>query len=213
MLQERGVDESEIEQYLRGSDVPLSPLDSGYVAPVLSTLLASKRACGGPESACPTSKGPSMTTRSTPNAYLASQTSSPTPSSLPAGMIPGPMGDLVSTPYQQLTVPSPSLLPLQADLNGPTVTMSLIGQPQNTAPWIIEQHVGQPVPPIPQDLNTSSCYSAADILTSMGYGIDAEQVRAEMGCHPNTDCNVDNKTVFNLVDRYTSDVLGRPLLR
>ncbi len=50
--------------------------------------------------------------------------------------------------------------------------------------------------------DTSSCTFATNIITDMGTGVSSEQVKAELGCAPNTECKVDNSTVFTVMDRY-----------
>jgi hypothetical protein len=54
---------------------------------------------------------------------------------------------------------------------------------------------------------TNSCVYAADMITSMAGG-DPNEVRQELGCSmPGMECEVDNQLVFNVLDRYTGQVL------
>ena len=55
--------------------------------------------------------------------------------------------------------------------------------------------------------NVNSCVFATDMITTMGGG-DPNSVRAELGCLPDMDCEVDNQLVFNVMDRYTGTSVG-----
>ena len=77
------------------------------------------------------------------------------------------------------------------------------------------QKRGPDTPPAPQEKSstatvlgddTSSCEYAAHIITSMRADVNAEDVRAELGCDSSQglkDCKVDNSKLFLAVDRYT----------
>jgi hypothetical protein len=53
--------------------------------------------------------------------------------------------------------------------------------------------------------NVNSCVFATDMITTMA-GADSASVRADLGCLPDMDCEVDNHLVFNIMDRYSSGV-------
>ncbi|TGO46383.1 hypothetical protein BOTNAR_0591g00050 [Botryotinia narcissicola] len=55
--------------------------------------------------------------------------------------------------------------------------------------------------------NLNSCVFATDMITTMAGG-DPAVVRAELGCVPGMDCNVDNQLVFHVMDRYTENGVG-----
>lgn len=52
--------------------------------------------------------------------------------------------------------------------------------------------------------NVNSCGLATDMITSMAGG-DPASVRADLGCLPDMECEVDNHLVFNVMDRYMGD--------
>ena len=54
---------------------------------------------------------------------------------------------------------------------------------------------------IPAPINVNSCAYATDMITTMAGG-DPMAVRADLGCLPGMDCEVDNQLVFNVMDRY-----------
>ena len=54
--------------------------------------------------------------------------------------------------------------------------------------------------------NANSCVLATDMITTMAGG-DPSAVRADLGCLPGMDCEVDNQLVFNVLDRYTGSGL------
>jgi hypothetical protein len=49
--------------------------------------------------------------------------------------------------------------------------------------------------------NANSCVLATDMITTMAGG-DPNAVRADLGCLPGMDCEVDNQLVFTVLDRY-----------
>ncbi|KAL2070752.1 hypothetical protein VTL71DRAFT_13778 [Oculimacula yallundae] len=51
--------------------------------------------------------------------------------------------------------------------------------------------------------NVNNCNYAADMITTMTGISDHSAVRAELGCGPGMDCEVDNQLVFNVMDRYS----------
>ncbi|KAH8678703.1 hypothetical protein BGZ60DRAFT_525451 [Tricladium varicosporioides] len=53
--------------------------------------------------------------------------------------------------------------------------------------------------------NVNSCVFATDMITTMAGG-DPSSVRADLGCLPDVDCEVDNHLVFNVLDRYSNGV-------
>ncbi|KAG9232366.1 hypothetical protein BJ875DRAFT_443215 [Amylocarpus encephaloides] len=55
--------------------------------------------------------------------------------------------------------------------------------------------------------NVNSCLHATRMIATMAGG-DEAAVQADLGCLPNTDCNVDNQLVFDVMDRYSG---GPPL--
>jgi len=56
--------------------------------------------------------------------------------------------------------------------------------------------------------NINSCVFAADMITTMAGASDSSAIRADLGCLPDMDCEVDNHLVFNVMDRYTSSSIG-----
>ena len=53
--------------------------------------------------------------------------------------------------------------------------------------------------------NVNNCNYATDLITTMA-GVDPSTVRADLGCLPGMECDVDNHLVFNVMDRYTQRV-------
>ncbi|KAE8447666.1 hypothetical protein EG329_010472 [Mollisiaceae sp. DMI_Dod_QoI] len=54
----------------------------------------------------------------------------------------------------------------------------------------------------PPNSNVNNCNYATDMITTMA-GVDPSAVRADLGCEPGMDCEVDNHLVFNVMDRYS----------
>jgi hypothetical protein len=73
----------------------------------------------------------------------------------------------------------------------------------------IPQHAMQPQNPyipVTNDL-MNSCSFATDMITTM-VGGNPEDVRADLGCAPGTECQVDNQLLFNVMDRYSGHDVG-----
>ncbi|PVH82097.1 hypothetical protein DL98DRAFT_147171 [Cadophora sp. DSE1049] len=51
--------------------------------------------------------------------------------------------------------------------------------------------------------NVNNCNYAAEMITTMAGVSDSSAVRADLGCAPGMDCEVDNQLVFNVMDRYS----------
>lgn len=54
----------------------------------------------------------------------------------------------------------------------------------------------------PQNTNVNNCNYATDMIVTMA-GSDPAAVRADLGCLPGMDCDVDNMRVFDVMDRYS----------
>ena len=56
---------------------------------------------------------------------------------------------------------------------------------------------------ISSDNDTTSYTFAVEIITSMRANVSAEDVKAELECDKDVECNIDNSTLFSIMDRYT----------
>jgi hypothetical protein len=56
--------------------------------------------------------------------------------------------------------------------------------------------------------NVNSCVFATDMITTMAGISDPSVVRADLGCRPDMDCEVDNQLIFNVMDRYSGSGVG-----
>ncbi|KAI9724151.1 MAG: hypothetical protein M1812_000870 [Candelaria pacifica] len=59
-----------------------------------------------------------------------------------------------------------------------------------------------------EDPNTSSCVFAADIITSMAKDVRTEDLQEQLGCGTDTNCNVNNALLFNIMDRYSEQAIS-----
>ncbi|KAK0119754.1 hypothetical protein ONS95_011188 [Cadophora gregata] len=57
--------------------------------------------------------------------------------------------------------------------------------------------------PTTSSSNVNNCNYAAELITTMAGVSDSSAVRADLGCSPGMDCEVDNQLVFNVMDRYS----------
>jgi hypothetical protein len=73
---------------------------------------------------------------------------------------------------------------------------------QHLQPTSMPQRSSVYIPTTSSGSNTNSCEFATDIITTMAGG-DPSAVRADLGCLPGMDCEVDNQLVFDVMDRYT----------
>lgn len=83
----------------------------------------------------------------------------------------------------------------------------------NNEPSYITSQSGQhPLQYIPintsRSTNVNNCGFAADMISTMTGVPDPNAIRAELGCLPDMDCEVDNHLVFNVMDRYTGSSVG-----
>ncbi|CAG8961647.1 hypothetical protein HYFRA_00006184 [Hymenoscyphus fraxineus] len=62
-----------------------------------------------------------------------------------------------------------------------------------------------PIPVPPTRGNVNSCDLATDMITSMAGG-DPAAVRADLGCLPGMECEVDNQLVFQVMDQYSNSL-------
>ena len=57
--------------------------------------------------------------------------------------------------------------------------------------------------------NTSSCDLAATIIASLrSDGLSIHEVKSDLGCPPMSNCQIDNSTLFEIMDRYTGHEMG-----
>jgi len=61
---------------------------------------------------------------------------------------------------------------------------------------------------MPITTSSNSCVYATDMITTMVGSSDPSSVRADLGCLPGMDCEVDNHLVFSVMDRYTGSGVG-----
>jgi len=66
----------------------------------------------------------------------------------------------------------------------------------------IQTHNSSMYSPQPTNRNVNNCDYATDMITTMA-GVDPSTVRADLGCLPGMDCDVDNHLVFNVMDSYS----------
>jgi len=52
--------------------------------------------------------------------------------------------------------------------------------------------------------NLNNCTVAADVIIAMAGG-DSNSVKADLGCQPGIDCEVDNQLILSVMDRYTGN--------
>ena len=78
---------------------------------------------------------------------------------------------------------------------------------QHLQPHSVPQRSSVYVPTTTTSSNVTSCVFATDMITTMAGGV-ASDVRADLGCMPDMDCEVDNELVFNMMDRYAGSGVG-----
>lgn len=80
----------------------------------------------------------------------------------------------------------------------------------DTAQKHLQPYSGSPnnslyLPTTSANSNVNSCNYAAEMITSMS-GSNPASVKADLGCLPDMDCEVDSHLVFDVMDRYTGSV-------
>lgn len=61
--------------------------------------------------------------------------------------------------------------------------------------------------PQPMSSNSNSCNFATDLIHNMSGYSDPNAIRADLGCAPGMECEVDNQLVFDVMDRYSGSGL------
>lgn len=193
LLLQRGVPESEIDDYLgRSFDQPQPA--SGLTA--LDSMLSARKPCSGDRHGC------------SPNLSASSSSSIP---SKPISMSP-PVATNLSAHSQQ----SPMVW---SDASLATFAQSY---PNTDVTFNVEDfsRTGYELAPAASDLwpeptgyefskeintdaNMSSCTVATSIIRNMGAGVSSEQVKVELGCTSDMDCKVDDSTLLRVMDRYS----------
>ncbi|KAL8925818.1 MAG: hypothetical protein Q9208_003315 [Pyrenodesmia sp. 3 TL-2023] len=108
---------------------------------------------------------------------------------------PPPLSLPPITLHPHLSSPSHSL-PQQT----PTIRLPLPQQQSNLPLPGSGIATGAAFPTSPDD--TSSCVFAAQIITSMRSDVPLDLVRRELGCAEQEECEVDNKRLFTVMDRF-----------
>jgi hypothetical protein len=158
---------------------------------------------------------PAAKTMSSSHHYMTSSSSS----SRPRDASLGRLSNHSTTPLQRLTPvslprnPSPAMNHArhEGQMFDFESQMSMSNTYNNRTTSIAHQHL-QPqsmpqrssvyIPPAKTASNVNNCNFATDIITTMA-GADSSSVRAELGCLPGMECEVDNQLVFDVMDRYT----------
>lgn len=78
---------------------------------------------------------------------------------------------------------------------------------QHLQPHSMPQRSSVYMPTTTTSSNVNSCVFATDMITTMAGG-EESAVRADLGCAPGMDCEVDNQLIFNVMDRYTGQGVG-----
>lgn len=194
LLLQRGVPESEIDDYL-GRSYDRSPDTSGLTT--LDSMLTARKPCSGERRGCSPhlSASSSSSGCSKPISTSPSITSNPNAHSQHLPIAWSDMSLATSTQPDSNT----ELMSNVDDFSRPGHDYHRMASGVWSGPAAYEFSEE-----INADANTSSCTFATDMIRDMGAGVTSEQVKAELGCAPNTDCKVDNSTLFRVMDRYSA---------
>ena len=196
LLQQRGVPESEIDDYI-GSRSTDSPQDPNRPT-ALDSMLSARKPCSGEKPGCTSSPHPSMSSASS----VHSKPISTSP--------PGTLGSSAHGQHRAMAWPGMSMAPSNQPYPNPDMLYGADDFARTDSEYrqAASENWSGPVnyeftEAINADADTSSCTFATNIITDMRTDISPEQVKAELGCAPNTDCKVDNSTLFSVMDRYS----------
>lgn len=200
LLQQRGVPESEIDDYVGRStdDVQVHTGPS-----TLDSLLSARKPCSGEKPGC----GPLPSENSSVASSLIrrpiSASTRPVPISNTCGQHSATSSSSVSvaptTPeHQQADVP---FNVNDFSRTSPEDTSGLPGSWSEPLDYGLGDEMNA-------ETNSSSCTFATNIIRDMTTGLSADQVKAELGCAPNAECKVDNSRLFSVIDKYSGQQLG-----
>ena len=138
------------------------------------------------------SRGGSNASLGNASSHSISQLQRLTPVSLPRN--PSPASHQARRNHQMFDFESQILLSNTYNTHSSTTQQHLQRQsmPQGSSVYM----------PATNGSNSKTCEFATDIITTMA-GADPSVVRAELGCLPGMDCDVDDNLVFDMMDRYT----------
>jgi len=195
LLLQRGVPESEIDDYLGKSfDQPQPQVASGLTA--LDSMLSARKPCCGERPGC----SPQLAAGSSSSVQLKPISTSP-------AVISNPSAHSQLRPVAwSATSSASSVRPYpNTDVVFNVDEFSRTGHayhPVASDVWSGSAGYGYSEE-IHADADMSSCTFATNIIRDVATGVSSEQVKAELGCASNMDCRVDNSTLFRVMDRYT----------
>ncbi|KAI9813693.1 MAG: hypothetical protein M1832_006121 [Thelocarpon impressellum] len=189
LLRRRGVSDSEVDECVSGpveEPVELPPADElEYMLDAVKSCDGMRPSCGG-ESALRGLRTPVM-----------AQTEQPQQGR--ERYAPGPL--LEATPQ------TPGIAPPPAVQRREDPAIATAQQDAHPVEGDMEHIQGGTTPPL-APRTTGSCLTAVQIMGSMGLGIGADEVRAELGCGQASHCDVDTGALFEIMDRHTDGPLG-----
>ncbi|KAI9869782.1 MAG: hypothetical protein M1830_005092 [Pleopsidium flavum] len=194
LLRSRGVPESEINNYVgKSTDNPRFLSEPT----TLDSLLSARRQCNGEKPGCSPvlSESPSSSISWKPVSTSARSTSK-SDACRPHCLTPS--SNMSAAPLAQ-QYPQAAVL---FDVNDFSQTNSECHQPAPTETWSGPSNY-ELAEEIDSDPNTSSCTFATNLIRDINTGVSAEQLKEELGCAPNTECKIDNSTLFSVMDRYS----------
>lgn len=188
LLRATGLADHDIDtQLAAGSD----GTNAGSTAPVLQNMLQSRTPCCG-------QKPGSVRPDALPALYPQTQAGaagnglrSLQPSMSPTPFLESPVSMTSLASFNQ---PNSLILPAMAPVEYIAEDLS---------PWMND--FPHDVPPHGHS-NSSCCDVAAAIIVGMNKDVSTSQIKSELGCGaPNTNCKIDDSTLFNMMDRYSGD--------
>lgn len=188
LLRATGLADHEIDaQLATGSPATYA----GSTAPVLQTMLHTRTPCCGQK---PGTAAPDVL----PALYSQTQTGAAGYGlqALQASKSPTPSSDspLTMTSVGSFNHANPLIMPAM----GSTEYVA-----EDLSPWMNE--FPQDVPPYGHP-EPSCCDAAAALIVGMNQNVSTSQVKSELGCTAlDTNCKVDDSTLFNMMDRYSGD--------
>ncbi|KAI9862013.1 MAG: hypothetical protein M1824_001758 [Vezdaea acicularis] len=190
LLQQQGVDEKEIDPLLAGL---VGQEEHNSEAPVLNTLLTTRKSCNRGN----TERGPQQ--RSTAPSFSIKESDVRTPPSRLLSTSSAVSSTAFSGKQVEKAAPSDQqiAMSIQQIHSMPSIPSNDNGE------FFFDENL---ISDSPNDQgNNFSCQQAADIVSVMNSAVDHDQISAELGCLPGSECSVDNQTLFAVMDQFSAE--------
>ncbi|MCJ1356645.1 MAG: hypothetical protein MMC33_006640 [Icmadophila ericetorum] len=205
LLQSQGLTDEEIDTHL--SSRVGGPSQPPPTAPVLETMLTTRKPCCGEQPETTPARSPQSVSALTPVSQFSEASNDRQHMAIrPAPFTTSGIPREIYSLAVPSTMPMPMPMPTVTDWNNSPLDPHLQFGPSLQSLW---PDPGSSTPiDGPRQNDISSCDFAASMITSMRYDVSMDQVKQDLGCAPDQHCQIGNTRLFDVMDKYQDgDVL------